>query len=176
MQFEAFCIGPWQPSQSQRRFFALLVFTCIFESLVICLFPSSPEIVSSSTIIIVNFFGARVLSRFSHVWLFCNPIGCNPPGSSVHGDSPGENTRVPPVSSSGDPPYPEFEPSSLMSPSLAGRFFTSGATWVQSQEIYWFDPSIFSNVLLSFYPLFFLANSPFFFFLSRSPFNVVISF
>ena len=24
----------------------------------------------------------------------CNPMDCNPPGSSVHGDSPGKNTGV----------------------------------------------------------------------------------
>ena len=24
----------------------------------------------------------------------CNPMGCSPPGSSVHGDSPGKNTGV----------------------------------------------------------------------------------
>ena len=24
----------------------------------------------------------------------CNPMGCSPPGSSVHGDSPGKNTEV----------------------------------------------------------------------------------
>ena len=24
----------------------------------------------------------------------CDPIGCSPPGSSVHGDSPGKNTGV----------------------------------------------------------------------------------
>ena len=24
----------------------------------------------------------------------CNPMDCNPPGSSVHGDSPGQNTGV----------------------------------------------------------------------------------
>ena len=24
----------------------------------------------------------------------CNPVDCSPPGSSVHGDSPGKNTRV----------------------------------------------------------------------------------
>ena len=32
-----------------------------------------------------------VLSR---VQLFCDPLGCNHPGSSVHGDSPGENSGV----------------------------------------------------------------------------------
>ena len=25
---------------------------------------------------------------------FCNPVDCSPPGSSVHGDSPGKNTGV----------------------------------------------------------------------------------
>ena len=31
----------------------------------------------------------------THVWLFlCDPMDCNPPGSSVHGDSPGKNTGV----------------------------------------------------------------------------------
>ena len=29
----------------------------------------------------------------SHVWL-CDPMDCSPPGSSVHGDSPGKNTAV----------------------------------------------------------------------------------
>ena len=24
----------------------------------------------------------------------CNPMDCSPPGSSVHGDSPGKNTKV----------------------------------------------------------------------------------
>ena len=30
----------------------------------------------------------------SHVWLLCYPMDHSPPGSSVHGDSPGKNTRV----------------------------------------------------------------------------------
>ena len=29
----------------------------------------------------------------------------------------------------GDLPYPGIEPASLMSPALAGRFFTTNATW-----------------------------------------------
>ena len=32
--------------------------------------------------------------RLSCVQLFCNPMDCSPPSSSVHGDSPGENTGV----------------------------------------------------------------------------------
>ena len=36
-----------------------------------------------------------VLSHFSHVRLFCKPMDCSLPGSSVHGiDSPGKNTGV----------------------------------------------------------------------------------
>ena len=27
-------------------------------------------------------------------WPLCNPMDCSPPGSSVHGDSPGKNTEV----------------------------------------------------------------------------------
>ena len=38
--------------------------------------------------------GECVLSRFSHVQLFCNPMDYSPPGSSVHRDSSGKNTGV----------------------------------------------------------------------------------
>ena len=34
-----------------------------------------------------------MLSHFNHVQL-CNTMDCSPPGSSVHGDSPGKNTGV----------------------------------------------------------------------------------
>ena len=34
------------------------------------------------------------LSCFSCVRLFWDPVDCSPPGSSVHGDSPGKNTGV----------------------------------------------------------------------------------
>ena len=45
---------------------------------------------------------------------FCDPMDCSPPGSSIHGDSPGKNTGVgchfsPP----GDLPNPGIEPGSL---------------------------------------------------------------
>ena len=33
-------------------------------------------------------------SPLSHVQLFVTPVDCCPPGSSVHGDSPGKNTGV----------------------------------------------------------------------------------
>ena len=42
----------------------------------------------------------------------CNPVDCSPSGSSVHGDTPGKNTRVscPPP---GDLPNPRIESRSL---------------------------------------------------------------
>ena len=50
------------------------------------------------------------------------------PMDSVHGDSPGKNTGVgcPP---SGDLPHPKIKLTSLMSPVLAGGFFTTSAIW-----------------------------------------------
>ena len=45
-------------------------------------------------------------------------------------DSPGKNTRVGcHFPSPGDLPNPGMEPMSLMSPALAGKFFTTSATW-----------------------------------------------
>ena len=39
------------------------------------------------------FSEALLLHRLSQVRL-CDPMNCGPPGSSVHGDSPGRNARV----------------------------------------------------------------------------------
>ena len=42
----------------------------------------------------------------------CNPIDCSPPGSSVHGDTPGKNTWVGWSPSPGDLPNPGIKPRS----------------------------------------------------------------
>ena len=51
----------------------------------------------------------------------CDPMDCSPPGSSVHGNSPGKNTGVgfsrPPP---GDLPDPGIQPMFLTSPALVG--------------------------------------------------------
>ena len=60
---------------------------------------------------------------------FCDPMDCNPPGSSVHGISRQEYWSGLPFPFPGDLPNPGIEPMSLVSPALAGRFFTTGATW-----------------------------------------------
>ena len=54
--------------------------------------------------------------------LLCNPLNCSPPGSSVHGIFQKEYWL--PVHPPGSLPDPGIEPASLMSPALAGRFFT----------------------------------------------------
>ena len=54
--------------------------------------------------------------------LFCDPMDCNPPGSSVHGILQQEYRSGLPVPSPGDRPDPGIEPTS---PALAGRFFTT---------------------------------------------------
>ena len=58
----------------------------------------------------------------------CNPMDYSPPGSTVHGDSPGQPWSGLPCPSPGDRPNPWTESASLMSPALAG-FFTSSTTW-----------------------------------------------
>ena len=58
----------------------------------------------------------------------CNPIGCSPLGSSVHGILPARILSGLPCSPPGDLPDPRIKPISLKSPALAGRFFTISAT------------------------------------------------
>ena len=64
----------------------------------------------------------------------CDPLDCSPLGSSVLGawqwDSVGKNTGMGCHSLlQGDLPDPGIEPASLISPALAGGFFTTSATW-----------------------------------------------
>ena len=70
-----------------------------------------------------------VLSHFSHVQLFVTPwtIACQAPLSM--GFSRQEYWRRLPFPLSGGHPNPGIEPVSLMSPALAGRFFTTDTTW-----------------------------------------------
>ena len=62
-------------------------------------------------------------------WILCDPMDCIPPGSSVHGILQArilEWVACPPP---GNLPDQGIELESLMSPALAGRFFTTSATW-----------------------------------------------
>ena len=56
----------------------------------------------------------------------CDPMDCSPPGSSVHGILQARILEWVPFPPPGDLPHPGSEPVSLVSPTLAGEFFTTG--------------------------------------------------
>ena len=58
----------------------------------------------------------------------CDPMDCSPPGSSVHGFSRQEYWSGLPFPPPGGFLNSGIEPESLMSPALAGRFFTISTT------------------------------------------------
>ena len=59
----------------------------------------------------------------------CNPMGCSLPGSSVHGILQARILEWVAMPSSRGSSQPRIEPKSIISPALAGRFFTSSTTW-----------------------------------------------
>ena len=59
----------------------------------------------------------------------CHCMDCSPPGSSVRGVLQARILEWVAISYSGNLSDPGIEPLSLMSPALAGRFFTPSATW-----------------------------------------------
>ena len=58
----------------------------------------------------------------------CNPMDRSPPGSSVHETLQARILEWVAKLSSGDLPDPGIGPTSLVSPALAGRFFTTSGT------------------------------------------------
>ena len=65
----------------------------------------------------------------------CNPMDYSPPGTSVHGILQARILEWVAMPSSEDLSNPGIEPTSLLSPALTGRFFTTGATW-EVMQIY----------------------------------------
>ena len=61
-----------------------------------------------------------------------NPMDCRPPGSSVYGILLARILKGVAMPFSGDLPDSRIEPTSLMSPTLAGKFFTIRASWEAS--------------------------------------------
>ena len=78
-----------------------------------------------------------LLSHFSHVQPSVTPwtVARQAPLSS--GSSRQEHWSELPCPPPGDLPNPGIEPMSLMSPALAGEFFTIGATW---EAVFFFFP------------------------------------
>ena len=67
--------------------------------------------------------------------ILCNPVECSLPGFSAHGIFSGKDTGVGcQYPSPGDLLNPGMEPVSLLSPALAGGFFTTSATWEVSGD------------------------------------------
>ena len=79
-----------------------------------------------------------LLSRFSRVRLFATlwTVALQAPLSM--GFSRQEYWSGLPCPAPGDLPNPGIEPTSLMSPALAGRFFTTSATWEAPMPRYCF--------------------------------------
>ena len=101
----------------------------------------------------IIFHCACVLSCLSHIWLCVTPMDCSPPGSSVHGILQKRILEWVSMPSFRDLPSPGIEPASLMSPALAGRFFTTYATRkahislfssVQSLSHVWLFPTLWT--------------------------------
>ena len=70
-----------------------------------------------------------VVLSLSHVQLFCNPMDYNSPGSLSVAFPRQEYWSVLPCPPPGDLPDPGIKSTSLMSPALAGSFFTTRAIW-----------------------------------------------
>ena len=64
----------------------------------------------------------------------CDPMDCSPPGSSVHGILQARMLEWVAMPSPGDLPDPGIEPRPLMSPALAGGFFTTSAANVRASH------------------------------------------
>ena len=77
--------------------------------------------------------GACLLAQSlqSHPTL-CNPIDCRPPGFFVNGILQTRTRSGLPCPYPGDPSSPGIDPTSLTSPELAGRFFTTSTIWEAS--------------------------------------------
>ena len=81
---------------------------------------------------------------FQSCLTLCKPMDCSPPGSSVV-FSRQEYCSGLPCLPPGDLPNPGIEPTSLIVPALAGRFFIASASWealcrayLTTKVLYWF--------------------------------------
>ena len=63
----------------------------------------------------------------------CDPVDCSPPGSSFRGILQAGIRSGLSYSLPGYLPNAGIKPTSLMSPALAGRFFTTSATWEEKK-------------------------------------------
>ena len=81
--------------------------------------------------------------------IFCNPMDCSPPGSSVRGIFRQEYCSGLPFPTPGDLPNPGIEPMSLASSVLAGGFFTTDMLQKKSSHFLWEARESFQEGVLS---------------------------
>ena len=96
--------------------------SCATPSLVLRNFCSLSRCVS----MLLN---CRCAQLLSHVQLFCNPIGCSPPGSSVHGILQARILEWVATPSSRGSSQPRDRTHSSWISSIAGGFFTAEPLW-----------------------------------------------
>ena len=75
------------------------------------------------------FFLCTLAKLLQSCQTLCDPMNCSLPVSPIPGILQARILDWIAVSSSRDLPNPEIEPTSLMSPALAGRFFTTSTSW-----------------------------------------------
>ena len=76
----------------------------------------------------------RCCAKSPQMCLTQQPMGCCPPGSSVHGILKARNWSGLPFPSPEDLTNPRIKPTSFMSPALAGSFLNTSATWTTAQN------------------------------------------
>ena len=84
-----------------------------------------------------------LVRSLSHVWLFCNPMDCSPPGSYVHGVFQVRILGCVATSSTGDLPHPGIEPG------FSALQFAQILYQVSHQGSSYKDMILFIKVLLS---------------------------
>ena len=84
---------------------------------------------SKSSSIIIYVYACMHAKSLQSCLNICNPIGCSPLGSSVHDILQPRILECIARPSSRGSSKPGIKPESLMSPALAGRFFTTSTTW-----------------------------------------------
>ena len=78
----------------------------------------------------------------------CSPMDCSLPDFSAHGILQTRILEWLPCPPPGNLPNPGIKPPSLMSPALAGKFFTSSVTWEAQCPSYFSSRLCFSKYVL----------------------------
>ena len=126
---------PWSDDPGSPGAWILLLMNHQVNSLKLCYnaWSPSPHFISSHGHLTMSNHknSACMLSHFSRIWL-CNSTDCSPPGSSVHGILQARILEWVAMSSSRGSSWPRDQTQTLISPALAGGFFTTSTTFKYS--------------------------------------------